>query len=177
MTCDRLIIAIRLILLSSFLACSGNGIALFGLLPYLWLIYPVLGASSPCGDCIGGTQNTTSIQFDVAGVTNGTCSSCSVLNATYILSFASVCSYSLNSTKNPGCGIPATINYLHTFVWSIAPTYTIASLGLGISVTWVGSVSTPYDCSDDTGLYGSANPTTATDTRCTWTAATATMTA
>jgi len=190
MTLDKLIIAARLCLLAAFLVVTGNAIALFGSLPYLWLIYPVL-AGSPCSYCSGSTQNTTSISITIASVANNVCSpgtppDCTALNQTFVVDHSTGCSYN----KNFGFTLPicTSIGYAISLngTWQSDGSMKVTLVdgpadGNSTIVAQSSAVSTPRDCSDATGLSGLAmvvvvglSPPTMT-LRCDYTTATATV--
>lgn len=141
------------------------------------------GATSPCGNCSSGTQNTTSIQLDVAGVTDFICTDCDTnLNGTFILNFLVLCLYTYDLTHgacDSNCNFGAQ--------WQSDGSIIIHILDGGDgnaadAKAQSSAVSTPRDCSSATGLSGLAlvvvdgfNPPDNTS-RCTYTGATVTVT-
>lgn len=174
MTLDKLIIATRLCLLAVFLVATGNSIALFGALPYLWLIFPVLGGTSPCTYCTGGTQNTSSMQIDIAGVTNGICTDCANFNATHIVTFQATCAYRIDSLTLCTSANNGTVASSWQSDGSVFVEIRNSAASFTANVS-SASTSTPRDCSSATGLSGLAFVAGA-GIQCTVTGATATVT-
>lgn len=141
----RLILVIRLCFWASVCMWSESAFLMFSSFAWvplgLFMPAPLLSGSSPCTDCIGGTQNVISVQFDIAGVANNVSQCCSNLNATFILNWNAL-------LGGPGTEIGVCAYYLHPLLRldkSIGqPCSQAPTLSVSFKFYWRGSAFISY---------------------------------
>lgn len=120
---------------------------------------------TPCPVCTNGTMPQT-IQVDVSGVTNGTCSDCNDLNATYIVAVdsagASKCTWGYLFPANICFSVPVTdpgFDACHLDVLVPGLAFTIVQVGTDLS--WNNTTSPGRNDCDSWNLF-SLSPSTNT---------------
>lgn len=146
----------------------------------LGLMYAALGTAQ-CAYCNTGTQGTTNIQVDLAGVANSLCSDCANFNTTHILTYeslsASLCDYVAAFSGITICGGSASGSADLIFEWISTDFLRFRAGPADTFALWASPLGAgPVDCQSATGLSGLTPHTTGTGLRCDTTAATATIT-